>query len=44
MFFVLPGPGVAKGTLKDLSVKFFGTDYATPAAQFDLAKVGQTVP
>jgi len=34
----------AKGTLKDLSIKFFGTDYATPAAQFDLAKVGQTVP
>jgi len=34
----------AKGTLKDLSIKFFGTDYATPAAQFDLAKVGQMVP
>jgi polar amino acid transport system substrate-binding protein len=33
----------AKGTLKDLSVKFFGTDYATPAAQFDVSKVGQTV-
>jgi polar amino acid transport system substrate-binding protein len=32
-----------KGTLKELSVKFFGTDYATPAAQFDLSKVGQTV-
>jgi polar amino acid transport system substrate-binding protein len=34
----------AKGTLKDLSVKFFGTDYATPAAAFDLSAVGQTVP
>jgi ABC-type amino acid transport substrate-binding protein len=34
----------AQGKLKELSVKFFGTDYATPAGQFDLAKVGQTVP
>jgi len=34
----------ATGKLKELSVKFFGTDYATPAGQFDLAKVGQTVP
>lgn len=34
----------AKGTLKALSVQFFGTDYATPAGQFDLAAVGQTVP
>jgi ABC-type amino acid transport substrate-binding protein len=34
----------AQGKLKDLSVKFFDTDYATPAATFDLSKVGQTVP
>jgi polar amino acid transport system substrate-binding protein len=34
----------AQGKLKELSVKFFGTDYATPAGAFDLAKVGQTVP
>src|SRR5262245_10477474 len=32
------------GKLKDLSIQFFGTDYATPAAQFDLARVGQAVP
>ncbi|MFL5777152.1 MAG: transporter substrate-binding domain-containing protein [Chloroflexota bacterium] len=34
----------ASGKLKDLSVQFFETDYATAAAQFDLSKVGQTVP
>ncbi len=27
-----------------LSIKFFGTDYVTAAATFDLAGVGQTVP
>ncbi|HEY3336358.1 MAG TPA: transporter substrate-binding domain-containing protein [Candidatus Limnocylindrales bacterium] len=34
----------AKGTLKDLSLKFFAKDYAAPAAAFDLAAIGQTVP
>jgi polar amino acid transport system substrate-binding protein len=34
----------AKGKLKGLSTQFFGPDYATPAGQFDLAAVGQTVP
>jgi ABC-type amino acid transport substrate-binding protein len=34
----------ANGKLKDLSIQFFGTDYATPAGAFDLAAVGQTVP
>jgi len=32
------------GKLKALSIQFFGTDYATPAASFDLSAVGQTVP
>ena len=31
------------GTLKDLSMKFLGTDYATPAARFDFAKLDQQV-
>ena len=34
----------ASGQLKALSVKFFGTDYATQAASFDLSAIGQTVP
>jgi polar amino acid transport system substrate-binding protein len=34
----------AQGKLKSLSNEFFATDYATPAGQFDLAAVGQTVP
>jgi len=34
----------ANGKLKALSIQFFGTDYATPAAAFDLDAVGQTVP
>jgi polar amino acid transport system substrate-binding protein len=34
----------ATGKLKELSVEFFGTDYATQAGAFDLAAVGQTVP
>ena len=34
----------AKGTLKALSNQFFAKDYATPAAKFDLAAIGQTVP
>jgi polar amino acid transport system substrate-binding protein len=34
----------ANGKLKDLSVKFFGKDFATAAAAFDMAGVGQTVP
>jgi polar amino acid transport system substrate-binding protein len=33
-----------QGKLKDLSVKFFGTDYATAAAAFDLASINQQVP
>ncbi len=34
----------ATGKLKALSVKFFGIDFATAAATFDLASVGQKVP
>lgn len=34
----------ADGTLKGLSQQYFGLDYATAAASFDLASVGQTVP
>ncbi len=34
----------AQGKLKDLSVKFFGIDYASAAASFDLASIGQSVP
>jgi len=33
----------AKGELKALSEEFFGSDYASPAASFDLSDVGQTV-
>jgi polar amino acid transport system substrate-binding protein len=31
------------GTLKAMSMKWFGADYTTPAGQFDLSKIGQTV-
>jgi ABC-type amino acid transport substrate-binding protein len=34
----------AAGTLKQLSQQFFGLDYATAAAAFDLASIHQTVP
>ena len=34
----------AQGKLKELSIKFFGTDYATAAAAFDLASINQQVP
>jgi polar amino acid transport system substrate-binding protein len=34
----------ANGKLKELSVKFFGTDYVTAAAAFDLASINQQVP
>jgi polar amino acid transport system substrate-binding protein len=34
----------ANGKLKALSVQFFGIDYATAAAAFDLSSVGQKVP
>jgi polar amino acid transport system substrate-binding protein len=34
----------ASGELKAASQKFFGTDYVTAAAAFDMAKVNQTVP
>jgi polar amino acid transport system substrate-binding protein len=34
----------AKGTLKALSIKFFGVDYASAAATFDLSMVAQTIP
>jgi len=34
----------ADGTLKTWSEKYFGGDYATKAAQFDLASIGQAVP
>ena len=32
------------GKLKALSIQFFGTDYATAAAAFDLTSIGQRVP
>lgn len=31
------------GTLKAMSMKWFGADYTTPAGQFDINKIGQTV-
>jgi ABC-type amino acid transport substrate-binding protein len=34
----------AGGRLKELSVEFFGKDYATPAGAFDLANLDQAVP
>ena len=34
----------ADGTLKALSVTWFGVDYATEAASFDLAAIGQQLP
>jgi polar amino acid transport system substrate-binding protein len=33
-----------QGKLKALSQEFFGSDYASPAAAFDLSDIGQTVP
>ena len=33
----------ADGTLKAMSMQWFGTDYTTPAGAFDLAKLGQDV-
>jgi ABC-type amino acid transport substrate-binding protein len=33
----------ADGTLKRLSIKYFGKDYATKAGTFDLSTIGQTV-
>lgn len=33
-----------QGKLKALSEQYFGTDFATTAAQFDLASIGQQVP
>ena len=33
-----------QGKLKALSIQFFKTDYATPAAGFDLASINQQVP
>ena len=32
------------GKLKELSIEFFTKDYATPAASFDLAGLGQKAP
>jgi polar amino acid transport system substrate-binding protein len=34
----------ATGKLKELSIKFFGVDYATAAAAFDLTSIHQAVP
>jgi polar amino acid transport system substrate-binding protein len=34
----------SSGKLKELSIKYFGVDYATAAAAFDLASVGQKIP
>ena len=33
----------ADGTMKRLSIKYFGQDFATQAAKFDLSKIGQHV-
>ena len=33
----------ADGTMKRLSIKYFGADFATQAAKFDLTKIGQRV-
>ena len=33
----------ADGTLKQMSMQWFGTDYTTPAAAFDVTKLGQDV-
>jgi polar amino acid transport system substrate-binding protein len=33
----------ADGTMKRLSIKYFGSDFATQAAKFDLSKIGQNV-
>ena len=33
-----------QGKLKALSQEFFGSDYASPAAAFNLSDIGQTVP
>src|SRR3954453_13459162 len=33
----------ADGTMKRLSIKYFGQDFATQAAGFDLSKIGQHV-
>ena len=33
----------ADGTMKALSIKYFGKDFATKAAEFDLSKIGQHV-
>lgn len=33
----------ADGTMKRLSIKYFGADFATQAAKFDLSKIGQHV-
>jgi polar amino acid transport system substrate-binding protein len=33
----------ADGTLKDLSIKYFGKDYASKAGQFDISRIDQTV-
>lgn len=34
----------ADGTLKAMSMKWFGTDYTTQAGAFDLSKLGQVLP
>jgi ABC-type amino acid transport substrate-binding protein len=34
----------ADGTMRDLSVRFLGKDYATGGAEFDLDSIGQQVP
>ena len=37
------GRPTTDGTLKAMSMKWFGADYTTPAGQFDINKIGQTV-
>jgi polar amino acid transport system substrate-binding protein len=34
----------ADGSLKALSIKYFGKDYATPAASFDMSALNQNIP
>jgi ABC-type amino acid transport substrate-binding protein len=34
----------ADGTLKAMSIQWFGTDYTTPAGAFDLSKLNQQIP
>lgn len=45
-FDIVYGSGAAHadGTLKAMSIQWFGTDYTTPAGAFDLSKLDQQIP